>query len=174
MASEPMTTSRSTEWREISASASAAGTAFAPGLEISAAVRRDRLDNVPDEGLVLHAARRETGSLVAAPDHDVGGLLDLLDLVAVDDLLIAGEIDGARSLRAQLLADRKQHRVAQAAADEQGSLLARRFRGRAGGTHQDQRLARFEQRAQIGGSAHFEHDGREQPFFAIDRRAGEG
>src|ERR1700730_16452610 len=85
--------------------------------EIFAAVRRDRFDNISDERLILHPAGRKSGSLVAAPHHDVGGLLDLLHLVAVDNLFIAREIHSARSLRAELLPDREQHGVTQAAAD---------------------------------------------------------
>jgi hypothetical protein len=41
------------------------------------------LDDVADEGAVLGAARGEAGGLVAAPDDDVGGGLDVLDAVAV-------------------------------------------------------------------------------------------
>ena len=61
--------------------------------ERAAAVGVHRLDDVADEGLVLRPVGREAGRLVAAPDDDVGGALDLLDLVAVDHPLVAGEVD---------------------------------------------------------------------------------
>ncbi len=72
------------------------------------------------------AAGREAGRLVAAPDDRVGRALDLLDLVAVDHALVAGEIEHARTRRPQRRADREQHRVAQAAADQGDRAALRR------------------------------------------------
>ena len=66
-------------------------------VQIAAAVGEHRLDDISDEGFVLHAAGRESGRFVAAPDDHVGGFFDFFDFVAVDDLLVAGEINGARS-----------------------------------------------------------------------------
>ena len=137
------------------------------------AVGGHRFDDVADEGAVLHAAGGEAGRFVADPDHQVGGLLDLFHFVAVDDLLVAGEVDHARAFLAQFLADGEEHGVAESAADQQHGFLRRRFAGRAGGAHQDDGLALLQQRAEIGGAAHFEHDGGEQAFFVIDRGAGE-
>ena len=57
-------------------------------------------------------------------------------------LLVAGEIEHLRAVRAQRLADREQHRVAEPAADQQHGLAARRLGRRAGRAHQDHRLAR--------------------------------
>ncbi len=119
-------------------------------VEIAARVGGHAVDDVADEGLVLDAVGREAGRFVAAPDHHVGGLFDFFDLVAVDHLFIAGEVDGAGAGGAQLLADGKQHGVAEAAAGEQNGLARGSFGGRAGGTHEDHRLAGLEQRAEIG------------------------
>ncbi len=54
---------------------------------------------LPTNARSCDPARREARRLVAAPDDQVGGLLDLLDLVAVDHLLVAGEVDHARPQR---------------------------------------------------------------------------
>ena len=86
MPSDPITTSRSTACSGISGF-----------VQIAAPVRRHRFHDVADERLVLHPARRESRRFVAAPDHHVRRLLDLLHLVAVDDLLVAGEVDRPRS-----------------------------------------------------------------------------
>ena len=40
--------------------------------------------------------------------------------------------------------------------------------GRAGRSHEDDLLARFQQRTQPAAAAHFQHDQRDQPAFAID------
>ena len=61
--------------------------------ERARAVGVERRDDVADEGLVARAVGAEARRLVAAPHDDVGGALDLLDLVAVDRALVAGEID---------------------------------------------------------------------------------
>ncbi len=50
---------------------------------------------LPTKARSCGASRREARRLVAAPDDDVGGGLDLVDLVAVDDLLVAGEVEHA-------------------------------------------------------------------------------
>jgi hypothetical protein len=59
------------------------------------------LDEVADEGAVLRAAGGEAGGLVAAPDDDVGGGLDVLDAVAVGEVPIAGEVGHLRAGGAQ-------------------------------------------------------------------------
>ena len=88
--------------------------------------------------------RREARRLVAAPHDDIGGALDLGDLVAVGDLLVAGEIQHLRAGRAQRLADREQHRIAEPAADQHHGLAGGDLGRRAGRPHQDDRLARLE------------------------------
>ncbi len=74
--------------------------------------------------------RREAGRFVAAPDHDVGRVLDLFDLVTVDDLLVAGEHRPPwnRSARKRCPMENK-HRIAETSADEQHGFLRRRFVG---------------------------------------------
>ena len=96
-------------------------------VQIPAPVGEHRLDNISHESLVLRAARRESRRFVAAPDHHIRRFLDLLHLIAIDDLLISGEVNGPRSAGAQLLADREQHRVAQPSAHQQNRFLRRRF-----------------------------------------------
>ena len=93
--------------------------------QVAPGVGGHRVDDVAHERAVLDPPGGEAGGLVGAPGDDVGGLLDLLDLVAVDHLLVAGEVDHPRPQGAELLADREQHRVAQAPADQQDGLLAR-------------------------------------------------
>ena len=66
--------------------------------QFAAPVGRHRFHDVADKRAVLHAARGEARRFVADPDHQVGGLLDLFHFVAIDDLLVAGEIDDARTL----------------------------------------------------------------------------
>src|SRR6185436_4490427 len=60
--------------------------------EAALAVGIHGLDDVADEAAVLRPPGFEAGLLVAAPDHRVGGVLDIRHLVAVDDFLVAGEI----------------------------------------------------------------------------------
>ena len=83
---------------------------------------------LPTKALSCDAAGREAGSFVAAPDDHVGGFFDFLDFVAVDDLLVSGEVDDARTFFAQLLADGEQHGVAEAAADQQDGFARAAFR----------------------------------------------
>ena len=99
--------------------------------ERARAVGVERRDDVADEGLVARAVGAEARRLVAAPHDDVGGALDLLDLVAVDRALVAGEIDHAAAVRPQRLPDREQHRVAEPAADEEHGLARGRLGRRA-------------------------------------------
>ena len=108
-----------------------------------------RLDDVADEGLVLRAVRSESRFLVAAPDNHVSGSLDLRDLVAVDHVFIAGKIKHSAARFAHCLADREEHRIAEAAARQYHGFVRRDFRGRAGRSHQNHRVARFEEQAQI-------------------------
>src|SRR5271165_1697231 len=63
--------------------------------QIASRVSQHRYDDISDEGFVLRTPRLEPGRFIAAPDHQVGRVLDLVDLVTVDDLLIAGKINGA-------------------------------------------------------------------------------
>ena len=100
-----------------------------------------RLHDVADEGLVAGARRREAGRLVAAPHDLVGGGFDLGHLVAVGDLLVAGEVEHARSGRAQRRADGEEHGVAQAAAHQHHGLARGRLRGSPRGPHEDHGLA---------------------------------
>jgi hypothetical protein len=68
----------------ITRSASCMRTAASPS---APSVRRHRLHDVADEGLVAGARGREARRLVAAPHHLVGRRLDLGDLVAVRSFL---------------------------------------------------------------------------------------
>ena len=70
-------------------------------------------------------------------------------MIAVHHLLIAAEIEHAGTRLAQGLADGKQHRIAEAAAHQHHRLVLGRFRGRAGGAHQDHRLAGLEMDTQV-------------------------
>ena len=65
---------------------------------------------------------------VGAPDHLVGRRLDLLALEEVLALLVAGEVDHAVAVLAHRLGDREQHRVAEAAAEQQHVLVRRESR----------------------------------------------
>lgn len=132
------------------------------------------LHDIADEGAVLRAAGFESRLFVAAPDDDVGGVFDFLDLVAIDDLLVAGEIEHLRAGGAEGLPDREQHRVAQAPAAQDDGFARLDFGRRAGRSHEDHRLALLQHGAQVGGSAHLEDDGRHEPSLAIHPRAGEG
>ncbi len=85
-----------------------------------------------------------------------------VDLVAVDHLLVAGEVQHLRAGAAKRLADREQHRVAEAAADEHDGFARLDLRRRAGRSHQHDRLARLQRRAQVGRAAHLEHDRRDE------------
>src|SRR5580704_3154838 len=76
------------------------------------AIGLDRLDDVADKGEVLRAARCKPRRLVAAPHDAVGGVLDLLDLVAVLHELVASEIEDARAARTERGADGEQDRIA--------------------------------------------------------------
>ena len=71
----------------------------------------------------MGAPRREPGLFVATPDNDVCGSLDVPDLVAVYDFLVAGKIKHLRSLGAESLSDGEQHGIAKAAADEDHRLI---------------------------------------------------
>src|SRR5215471_13079966 len=69
------------------------------------AVRLDRLYDIADEGFVVCSAWREARCLVAAPDDAVGGALDIGDLVAILDRLVAGEIQYAGAFGPERRAD---------------------------------------------------------------------
>ena len=62
-----------------------------------------------------------------AKQPDIGRRLDFRDLVAVDVLLVAGEIQHPRTRRAERMADGKQHRIAQAAADQRNRFVSGDF-----------------------------------------------
>ncbi len=104
-------------------------------------------DDVADEAAVLRPARREAGRFVAAPDHHVGGGFDLVELVAIDELLVAGEVEHARA----------RTRAARAPMENSTALPrppptsvtvspAGDLGRRTGRTHQDHRLAGLEHR----------------------------
>ncbi len=128
---------------------------------------------LPTKALVLRPVGGEARALVAGPDHHVGGRLDLLDLVAVLQLLVAGEIDDLRARRLQRAADREQHRVAEAAARQQHGLARRRLGRRAGRAHQDHRLVRLQPGAELGRSAHLQHDQADQALLHVGPGAGQ-
>ncbi len=138
------------------------------------AVGDHRFHDVADEGAILHASGGEAGSFVADPHDEVGGFFDLFHFVAVDDFLVAGEVDDARAFGAEFLADGEEHGVAESAAGEENGFGGGRFAGRAGGAHEDHGLAFLQDGAEIGGAAHFENDGGEKTFLEIDGGAGEG
>src|SRR5574337_882537 len=81
-------------------------------------------------------ARLESGLLVAAPDDDVGRVLDVFDLVAVRHFLVPGEVEHLRSRGAKRLSDREQHRVAQPASAEHDGFTRGDLRRRAGRAHE--------------------------------------
>ena len=122
---------------------------------------------------VLRPVGREAGRLVAAPDHHIGRRFDLRDLVAVDHLLVAGEVQHLVAGRAQRLADREQHRVAESAADKHHRLAAPEFPSASRSAHQDHRFARLQQRTQIRRAAHLQHDRGYQAALAVDPGAGQ-
>src|SRR6185437_13052215 len=132
-----------------------------------------RLHDVADKSEIPRPARLETRRLVAAPYDAVGGALDVGDLVAVLDRLVTGEIEDARALGPQRRADREQDGVAEPAADQQHGFARWGLGWRTRRAHQDDRLTRLQQRAQIGRSAHFEDDRREQALLAVDPGAGQ-
>src|SRR6185312_11570604 len=108
--------------------------------QFTASIRRHGFDDITDEGGILHASGGEARSFVAAPADEVRGLLDLLDFVAVDDLLVTGEVDDPRAFLAQLLTYRKQNSIAESSACKQHGFPRRCFAGSACWTHQDDRL----------------------------------
>ena len=121
---------------------------------------------------VLRPVRREARRLVAAPDDDVGRRLDLLDLVAVDRASCSRRSRAPCCRpRAQRLADREQHGVAEAAADQQHGLARLAISvGVPVGPIEDHRLAGLEQRAEIRRAAHLQHDRRQQALVACRPR----
>src|SRR5581483_9946961 len=84
-----------------------------PISEFAASVGRRRLHDISHEGAVLYAPRREARRLVAAPDHHIRRLFDFIHLVPVDDLLIAGEVDDARSFLPEFLTYGEKYSVAE-------------------------------------------------------------
>src|SRR6185312_9871944 len=82
-----------------------------------ARVSAHRLDDVADERAILRTRRREARPFVAAPDHGIGGGLDVIDLVAIDDAPVTGEIEYFRAAFTIRATDREQHRIAEAPAD---------------------------------------------------------
>ena len=129
---------------------------------------------LPTDRLVLRPVDgAKPGLLVAAPHHDVGRGLDLLDLVAVDQLLVAGEVEHLAAGLAEGLADREQHGVAEAAARQHDGLARLDLGRRAGRAHDDHRLAGLEQRAEVGRAAHLQRDQRQQALVLVDPGAGQ-
>ena len=155
--------------------------------EGAGAIGHHCLHDIADEAAVLRTRRDETRCLVAAPDDDVGGALDLLDLVTIAQCLVAGEIDHLRTRRTRRRADGEQHSVTQAAADQRDGGIRVDFRRHAGRSHQHHRFADFEPSAEVGTAAHFKGDdadqtlclvgpgsGHRQTFHVQDRRAEAG
>src|SRR5271156_3820001 len=70
-------------------------------------IGRDRFDDVADESPILRSAGGKARRLVAAPHDTVGGPLDILDLVAVGDRLVAGEVKYPRTFSPEGRGDRK-------------------------------------------------------------------
>ena len=83
--------------------------------ELAVLVRQHRLHDVAAEMRVLRPPGRDRRADVGAPDHLIGGRLDLLALEQVLALLVAGEVD---------------HAVAVRRASPSRSRTARRCRGR--------------------------------------------
>ena len=136
-------------------------------------VSRHGLHDVAGEPPVIGAVGLESRRFVAAPDDDIGSGFDFGDLVAVDDFLVAGEVEHLRTRGAQGLADREQHRVAEAAAHQHHGFIAVDFGGRSGRPHQDHRFAWFQYGTEVGGTAHLQHDGGDQALLPVDPRAGQ-
>ena len=136
-------------------------------------VRLHRVDDVADERVVARAARIEPGRLVATPDHRVGRRLDLGDLVAIDALLVAGEVQHPGALRPHCRADREQHGIAEPAAGQDHGFVGRDLRGGARRAHQDHGFTRPKVRAQVRRTAHLEHDRRHQTARPVDPGAGQ-
>ncbi len=67
---------------------------------------------------------------------------------------------------------REQHRVAEPAADQGHGGVGVDFGRRAGGAHQHHRLARLQQRAEVGTAAHLQHDDADQAALGIGPGAG--
>src|SRR5581483_11190031 len=67
--------------------------------QLARAIRRHALHDVAGDAAILRTIGigGEAGVFIAAPYDHVGGALDLLDLVAVLCLLVAGEIQHPRS-----------------------------------------------------------------------------
>ena len=138
-------------------------------------VGQQRLDDVPDERLVLRAGRLDRLSHVHAPDDHVGGGLNLLHLVDVVRLLVPGEVEDSASGLAHRLADREEDGVPQPSAEKKDRLgllgdLGRRARR----PHDDDRIAGPERADETRGDADLQGDHREEPLFAIDPGAREG
>ena len=76
-----------------------------------------------EKGAVLRPAGHKARRLVAAPRDAIGGVLDLIDLVAVLHQLVAGEIQHPRAAGAERRADREQDRIAEPTADQEHARL---------------------------------------------------
>ncbi len=138
--------------------------------ERARAIGIDRRHDVADESPVLRTLGAKAGRLVAAPDDDVGRALDLLDLVAVDDALVAGEIDHAAAARARSAWPIENSTALPSPPPTSSTVSPAGVSvGVSGRTHEHDRLARLQQGAKIGRAAHFEHDRRQQSAFAVDR-----
>ena len=141
--------------------------------QLARRIRRIASTMLATTALSCGRSDREARRLVAGPDDDVGRRLDLLDLVAVARLLVAGEIEHLAAGLAEGLADREQHGIAEAAARQHHGLARLDLGRRAGRAHDDHRLAGLEQRAEIGRAAHLQRDQRQQALVLVDPGAGQ-
>ena len=110
--------------------------------EGSRRVRHHRLDDVAHEGEVLRSTGCDRLPQIDRPDHLIGRVFDRLLHEDVFFAAVAGEIDHHRTLIAQGFADREEHRIPETAAGQKHCFADGRFAGRAGGAHDDDRLAR--------------------------------
>ena len=107
-------------------------------------VPEHRLDDVADEGEILLAARHDRLARVDRPDHLIVAGLDFVALEDVVRFLVAGEVNHLVAIFLERLGDREQHRVAEAAAEQEHRLVLRNLRRRAGRAHHHDLLARLQ------------------------------
>ena len=129
---------------------------------------------LPTKVLSCGAAGREPRSLVATPDHDVGRRLDLGDLVAVDQLAIAGEIEHLATRRRETPGRWRTARRCPGRRRPARPSRRRRFRWALPvGPISTTGSPGSSSAHKIGRAAHLEHDGRNQALLAVDPGAGQ-
>ncbi len=153
---------RSTVW---------SGTSARP--ELSRLVGQHRLHDVAAEMGVLRPSGRDFGAHVGAPDHLVGRRFDVLALEQVLALLVAGEVDDLVPVVAQRPGDREEHRVAQAAAEQQHVLPLRDLGWRSGRPHDHHGLALAQVGHEPARHAELERNHRQQAVLPVDPGAGQ-